>query len=452
MVANKSYPPLRKDLNGNALLETVRGCFAKIADPRTGLSSISLSDALMSAFAMFSLKDPSLLAFEERRKSMDSNLQSVFGLENVPSDTRMRELLDPIDPGLLRSAYKKILAHIQRGKMLENMTFLDGHYLLSGDGTGFFHSKKLSNGRTLEKISSKGEKSFQQMFYGAALVHPDRREVIPFPPEFIVKQDGATKNDCEREASKRFLAGFRREHPHLPIIMIEDGLASNAPHIKELKKHKVPFILGAKETDHEYLFEKAVEAEDAGTATNIYMDDPQNPKVRHNFFFVNDLPLNKSNKDLRVNLLEYWEIALDEHGNETTRKRGKGHFSWVTDISISGDNVYDIMRGGRARWKIENETFNTLKNQGYHLEHNYGLGKENLSLVFVALMMLAFLLDQTLMLCCGLYKAARAKSTSNGRFFEKVRSVFYLLEVETFNEVFEVLAKLRMARVPEPEY
>lgn len=70
------------------------------------------------------------------------------------------------------------------------------------------------------------------------------------------------------------------------------------------------------------------------------------------------------------------------------------------------------MRGGRARWKIENETFNTLKNQGYNLEHNYGLGEKHLGVVFTMLMMLAFLVDQTQQLCCQLFQCVWGKVRS----------------------------------------
>ena len=69
-----------------------------------------------------------------------------------------------------------------------------------------------------------------------------------------------------------------------------------------------------------------------------------------------------------------------------------------------------MVRGGRARWKIENETFNTLKNQGYQFGHNFGHGKQNLSTIFVMLMMLAFLVDQTQELCCPLFQAVRQEA------------------------------------------
>ena len=195
-------PKTRKHLNADALITLVRDELGRIVLLCAANASISIQDALMSAFAVFSLKDPSLLAFDARRRAGDPNLFRVFGIGKVPCDTQMRERLDPIDPDQLRRPFKKIFARIQRGKGLEQLAFLGGHYLLSGDGTGFFYSNKLSNDKCLVKNSRQGGKGYYQMFYAAALVHPDFREVICFPPEFITKQDGQTKNDCEREASK----------------------------------------------------------------------------------------------------------------------------------------------------------------------------------------------------------------------------------------------------------
>jgi len=99
---------------------------------------------------------------------------------------------------------------------------------------------------------------------------------------------------------------------------------------------------------------------------------------------LNNAPLNDANFELEVNFLEYWEI---KPSGKTT------HFSRVTDIPIIPDNLVRLMRAARARWKVENETFNTLKNHGYHFEHNFGHGYHQLSTVMVHLMMLAFLID-----------------------------------------------------------
>lgn len=153
-------------------------------------------------------------------------------------------------------------------------------------------------------------------------------------------------------------------------IQINATLASNGPHIQQLQAHNMRFILGAKESDHGHLFEQAFEEEKTKRSTNIYMDDPHDPKIRHHFFFVNGVSLNKTHHKIKVNFLEYWQMPRDEDGNEipeeeqTPRdKKRARYWSWVTDLEITEENVSEIMRAGRARWRIENETFNTLKNQ-----------------------------------------------------------------------------------------
>jgi len=437
---------VRKHCNADNFIRVLRRCFQAIPDHRqAGKTSIALDDALMSAYAMFSLKDPSLLAFENRRLNEPENLRSVFGIETIASDTQMREILDPLPPKELRSGFAAVFRILQRGKDLEAMTCLGGHYLISGDGTGFYYSTKVGNDFCLSKKGKNGESAYYQQMYAAAIVHPDKREVIPLCPEMISKQDGSNKQDCERAAAQRFWREFRREHPHLPVIVTEDALSSNAPHIRELKALNLRFILGVKPGDHQFLFEQADAAVKAGKATEFTMADPKDPKKYHGFRFVNGLPLNKSNQDLQVNLLEYWQI--DDKGKEM-------RFAWVTDLEITRENAYEIMRAGRARWRIENETFNTLKNQGYHLGHNYGLGKTHLSMVFTTLMMLAFLVDQAQQLGCWLFRKAWEKAGSKRQLWENVRSRFREFPVDSMETLYRSIAfgiKGYVVEVIEPD-
>jgi hypothetical protein len=214
---------------------------------------------------------------------------------------------------------------------------------------------------------------------GAVLIHPDRRAVIPLMPEPLVKHDGTEKNDCERTAAKRVIVKLRQDHPNLKLIVTEESLSSNAPHIQVLQDHKLHDILGVKEGDHAFLVAHVAEAEQAGRVTYYDRNDVATG-VRHRFRFLRDVPLNEAHADLRVNFLECWEWDGDQ----------EQHCSWVTDLRVTKGTVYQIMRGGRARWRMENATFNTLKNQGYHYEHNYGHGYQHLSVVFAVLMMLAF--------------------------------------------------------------
>ena len=419
-------PTVRKHLSADALFGLLRTGFADIADHRPGKPDISLTDALMSAFALFSLKSPSLLAFDQERT--EGNLQRVYGIERVPCDTAMREILDPVKPKYLRPLFKDIFRALQRGKALEEMVFVEGYYLVALDGTGYFSSQQIHCESCLERHHRNGTITYTHQMLGAALIHPDRREVIPLMPEPIVKQDGTEKNDCEREAAKRLIVKLRQDHPHLQLIVTEDSLSSNAPHIQVLHDHHVHYILGVKEGDHASLFAQVAAAEQAGRVTYYDRDAPETG-LRHRFRFVSDVPLNASHADLRVNFLECWEWDKD-----TVQ-----HFSWVTDLRVNKGTVYQLMRGGRARWRIENETFNTLKNQGYHFEHNYGHGYQHLSVVFAVLMMLAFLVDQVQQMCCPLFQAVWGKLGSKRRLWERMRALFYDYALESMRHLFEAL-------------
>lgn len=420
----------RKNLSADSLFKRFHAIFDRIPDTRSGDVSISLGDAMMSAFAMFSLKDPSLLAFDERRQDPNDNFRTIYGIGNVPCDTQMRTILDPVDPDHLRPCFTAAFRCLQRGKVLEDFVFLNGYYLLSLDGTGYYSSGKIHCGSCMVKHHRNGETTYYHQLLAATLVHPDLKEVIPLAPEPIIIQDGSEKNDCERNATRRLLKRFREDHPHLPVIVIEDALSANAPHLRDLADAKAHYIIGVKEGDHAFLFRRLHAADETGQTQHLTQVDPDTGIFRH-YRWHHQVPLNESNPDMLVNVLEYWEI-----------QDGKvQYFSWITDLPLTPDTVYDIMRGGRARWKIENETFNTLKNQGYHLEHNFGHGEQNLSVVLALLMMLAFLVDQVQQHCCPLFQAAQAKMRTRRYLWEQIRNKFDDFVFTSMSELLMALAQ-----------
>lgn len=418
-------------LSKDAQIAVLRRTFEMIPDRRRRGGQIPLSDVLMSGYAVFDLKDPSLLAFDDRRCREAANLERIYGISQVACDTQMRTLLDTVDPKLLRANFRAITAQLQRGKALQQLTYYKGYYLLSMDGTGSYSSKKVKSASCQVKKHRNGTETYYQQVLGAALVHPDHKVVIPLAPEMIIPQDGSNKNDCERSGAKRFLPEFRADYPKLPVIVVEDGLSSNGPHIRDLQEHNMRFILGAKPGDHPLLFNNVYEAVEQGTATTFTQIDPKNPEIIHTFCFLNETPLNQANEDLRVNFLVY-----EEYDTKTKKRQ---IFSWVTDIPITEENAYILMRGGRCRWKIENETFNTLKNQGYHFEHNFGLGKEHLSEVFVMLMMLAFLIDQTQQLCSPLFQAALQNAGSKRALWDQQRSLFHSYKLDSMAMIYTAI-------------
>ncbi len=395
------------------LLKEIKNSFKKISNPvAKHKDSISLADCLMSGLAIFSLKYPSLLQFDNDKRDpiREHNLKVLYEIETIPSDTYLRERLDELPASEIRGTFTDIIRQAQRGKVLEKFTYYNGHYLLSMDGTGYFSSHDIHCEQCCEKHHRNGKVTYYHQMLGIALVHPEHHHVLPLAPEPIIKQDGVKKNDCERNAGKRLLTQLRKEHPKMKIIVTEDGLASNGPHIKLLNSLNMSYILGAKPKDHTHLFSWI----ENNPQTQYYQTQDDDGTI-HKYRYINQAPLNDAHFDLNVNFLIYQEIS----------PKGKvKNFSWVTDIPLSEQTLEIVMKGGRARWRIENETFNTLKNQGYHFEHNFGHGKQHLSSVLAHLMLLAFLIDQLQGLCCKLFQQAKTKMGSYVRLWRHLQAIF----------------------------
>src|ERR671938_1904415 len=164
-------PTVRQHLSADALFGLVRNGFAHIPDYRLSETDIPLADALMSAFAMFSLKAPSLLAFDQERA--EGNLHTIYGIARVPCDTHMRKILDPVFPKVFRPVFKSVFRQLQRGKALEPLVFLEGHYLLALDGTEYFSSQTIHCASCLQKVHRNGAITYAHKMLGAALIHPD---------------------------------------------------------------------------------------------------------------------------------------------------------------------------------------------------------------------------------------------------------------------------------------
>jgi hypothetical protein len=431
---------LRKDLCADALISGVRKSFAEIKDWRRK-PSIPLADVMMSGYAIFSLKYPSLLAFDKSYRLEEpgrGNLRSLFGIEHIPSDTYLREVVDEIDPDRFRTVFKHLFSAVQRGKVLKDYEYLDGYYLASIDGTGLFSSNEVHCRCCMTKTSKSGEVSYYHQMLGMVIVHPELKTVLPLCPEAILNHDGQTKNDCERNAAKRLLEKFRQDHPKLKTIILEDGLASNAPHIKHLKGHGLSFILGAKPGDHKHLFEMA----DLAGTSEQYLEITDEKGLVHKFRFINDLALNESNEDVRVNLLRYEQF--DPKKTQTIT------WSWVTDIELTKENIFKIMRAGRARWRIENETFNTLKNQGYNFEHNYGHGKKHLCTNFAMLMFLAFAVDQIQQMTCKAFQKAREKCSTFYQYCADVLACFRRFIIPDWQSLLDFVGSSAALQIPKP--
>lgn len=419
----------KKTLCMPGLLDTIRKTFATILGSfKCKSKKISLCDSLLSALAMFSLKFPSLLSFDNGKAEpiVQKNLQTLFKLQQVPSDTYMREVLDEVNPRDLRSAFLNVFHEAQRGKLLERYKYLNG-YLCLVDGTEIFHSEDVHCKNCCKKEHRDGRITYHHQILGAVMAHPDLRQVIPLCPEPITKQDGTTKNDCEQNAFKRFLSDLKKEHPRLKLTIVSDALSANAPHINLVKADGHDFIVVAKIEGNRTLYESL-----KGITQEVVITEGKN---KYKFRYVNDVILNDTKNAPTVNFFDCEWIEING------KREKKGYCGWITSHKVTEKNIYALMRGGRTRWKVENETFNTLKNQGYQFEHNFGHGKKNLHTVFALLMMLAFLIDQVQEAACGLFQSALVGMESKRALWERMRSFFQIYLIKTWQDVFLAMSQ-----------
>ena len=409
---------IKKHLGFSGLRKTISKRLLEIEDFRKGDVQYTLHDCFMSGLAMMFFQDPSLLQFQRRLQQSihRNNLKTIFNVSSIPKDTQLRDVLDASPTDELEKVFCDFFGHLQRGKHLEAYQFLNGYYLMPVDGSGYFSSENISCPSCLVKKLKKGNVRYHHQILQAVIVCPGNKQVIPLAPEGIRNTDGTKKQDCEINAGKRLVKKIRRAHPKLKIIFVGDDLYSKQPFIDELKKARMPFIIVAKPSDHELLHEWFTEISQMGETFRLKSRDLKGRE--HLYEWINEIPLNGRQDAHNVN---YFQYSLIVKGKVTY------HNSWVTDIPVTEHNVADLVRGGRARWKIENEGFNTLKNQGYHIEHNFGHGKKNLCMTFFLLNLLAFLIHQILELTDPLYQKCRIKYGSRKEYWNQLRCTFRIM-------------------------
>ena len=389
----------------------------------------SLHDCCQSTLAMMFFQDPSINAFQQRLQDKQhvNNLKTLFNVATIPKSTQLRTALDDIPSTEIELLFSDFLRPVQRGKQLERFEFMDGKYLIPLDGVQYFSSNKISCDCCLTKTTNKITAYYHQVV-AATIVCPGIKQVMLLAPEPIQNGDGNTKQDCEIKAGKRLVKKIRTTHPKLKIIIGGDGLYSKQPFIDELKKYGMSFILVAKPTDHTFLYQWFSEFHQMGETQQLEIYDIKGR--RHFYEWVNDIPLNGSKDADNVGYFEY-TIFKGEKVNY--------HNSWVTDITISRDNIIQLVKGGRARWKIENEAFNTLKNQGYHLEHNFGHGKKSLSYNLLLFNFLAFFMHQIFELSDLDYQKCRSKFTSRKEYWNQLRCTIRILIFPSFESLLKFI-------------
>jgi hypothetical protein len=429
-----------KSLTLEAVVDLLATTFEAVDDPRAPEQlSYSLHDTLMSGFAMMFFQHPSLLQFQRamKQKRRRCNLQTSFGVQEVPSDTQMREILDGVEVEALRSLFPQLWEKVRRAGWGGRFTTIvpsgqhqGRYYTVALDGSEYFRSTKVQCPHCLRRPDAKGRVHYSHLIVGATVVRAGSHQVLPLDVEEVRNATvESTPQDCELTASKRLITRLRQEHPQMALIVVGDDLYAHVPFVELLQQLRQHYVLVAKPSSHPTLVAAVAAAEGTEQSQRGQWTEGSGARQRtYTYRLVRQVPLALEGA-IRVNYVEVWEHAA---GGELLY-----HNSWITDLALDTANVAVVVQIGRTRWKIENEQFNVHKNHGYELAHNYGHGQQTLSMVFYLLNLLAYVAHVVLALGDRLYQRCRTQE-SRRELWAALRALVNALLVESWRHLLEL--------------
>jgi hypothetical protein len=397
----------------------------------------TIQDAVLSAFGIFFTQSPSFLEYQRRLQHTKghNNAQTLLGVAQIPCDNQVRTLLDPLAPRYLAPVFVEIFNRLAQHRMLDRFRVLGDHLLVSLDGTTYFSSKTIHCPHCLTRQLSNGQTLYYHAAITPVIVCPGRPEVIALPPEYIMPQDGETKQDCEQQAGKRWLSKHAKAVAPHQVTVLGDDLYSKQPFCALALQQGFHFILTCKPDSHVTLYKRLAfwQANDGIAELEHRHWHGRFTEVLQ-YRYINDVLLRGGDAALSVN---WFEITV------VSAKTGEQlyHNSFITNHGLSADNVADVARAGRGRWKSENENNNVLKTKGYHLEHNFGHGQQYLSAFLLSLNLLAFLCHTVLEWSDDKYALLRQVIARRQSFFTDIQALMRYMVFDSWAHLMDFMIR-----------
>lgn len=410
---------------------------SKLPEHRKGQNSqYSLVDAGLSAFAVFYTQAPSFLSWQQdmEKRTGRNNARSLFGIEQIPSVEQARNLLDPVDPGLLGPVFWAVYHTLSERGQLKEFKGVGGTELISLDGTYHHSSTKINCPKC--RVTVRNEKAhYSHQVLMAVLCAPKQEQVICLEPEYITPQDGHEKQDCEQAAIKRWVQSHADEFRPWSVTILTDDLHCHQPTCELFIKHKMHFILTCKPDSHTTLYEELAllaKVEEAIGERQLRHWNGQHHEVWH-YRWAESLPLRRDDP-----LLVNWCELTIRHADSGEQLY---HNAWATMHTVNEATVADVAASGRCRWKVENEGINVLKNHGYNFTHNYGHGTQHLANTLLSLLLLAFLFHTVLDLGCQLYQDIRRSLGARRKFFNDLQALTRYIHFVSWHQLLRFMAQ-----------
>ena len=329
------------------------------------------------------------------------------------------------------------IARLQRAKWLQHYQLFDARYLITLDGSRYFNSESVQCERCLT-TTSRGITSYHHDILQAAIVHPDKRQVLPLAPEFVRNSDGKgskyRKQDCELKAGYRMLGRLRADYPRMAAIIVADSLYSKQPFVERLRAARFSFLLVAKPGDHPSLYQDVAGLR-RGNLLNRHHTVHRGE--RREYEWVTELPLNGNPNSPRHQL----HPVPDYQERQAYLSETPGSPTWCPPPTTSSNWCGPRGRAGRSRTKASTPSRTTATTWSITIGH----GHQHLSEAFFVLNLLAFFMHQIFDLVDGLYQRVRTFFSSRRAFWDEVRSAFRLFLFTSWDQVL-----VRMNSPPQP--
>ena len=359
-----------------------------------------------------------------------SNVQSLFGVHQIPSDNHIRDLLDPVKPEQVFPVFEEILQVLEQQGQLKSLCSVADTLLIALDGTEYFSSSQIHCSACSTRTLKSGETHYFHSVITPVIVCPGQTHVMPLVPEFIVPQDGHDKQDCENAAAKRWLSQHGQHFSSLKVTVLGDDLYCHQPLCQQLLEQQFNFILVCRPQSHTTLYEHL---EGIGLPTVTTKRWTGKVEETYTYRYLNGAPLKNSDDALLVN---WCELTVSRPGGKVTYKN-----AFATNHTITDDTVAEVVLAGRTRWQVENENNNTLKTKGYNLEHNFGHAKQHLSSFLATLNILSLLFHTLLDLLDQKYKLLRAHLPTRKTFFDDLRALTRYIYFDSWDHLLTFMLK-----------
>ena len=337
-------------------------------------------------------------------------------------------MLDPTPPTTLKPVYAFLFDALDQAGVVDSFRSVGGTLLLALDGTEYFSSQAIHCACCSTRRHANGQVTYFHSALTPVLVRPGCDKVIALAPEFVTPQDGTAKQDCELAAAKRWLAAHGAELARLKTTVLGDDLYCHEPFCRELLALALGFILVCKPDSHAIVYAWLEHLERNGAVQTVVRTRWTGRRHETDTYrYAHSIPLRDADDALEVNWCEL--VTTDGSGKVLYRN------AFATSLALDDGNIAEVVEAGRGRWKIENENNNTLKTKGYHFDHNFGHGKQNLANLFATLILLAFLMHTALDCLDTRYAAVRALLPSRRTFFEHLRALLQYLPFDDWDHL-----------------